>query len=584
MEREGAARSAYLDHACASDPELRTEVMRILRGHAGFDPMFDSIRGAQSSGTVRAAAGGSAQRKELDNPSVRRRKGVFVSRLPDELLERGARRLVLLVLVYAAGFVAAYVTRELTVHVIGDSPYRQAPHTAGQLVALTFVLLSLLVSGVLARRQMGAARVVKLGLGFEVVGSLGIALASYSGVWDLGHSAWGVSWLSVWIMMFPLLIPASPGPAALAAFASACMGPLAIALWSLTRHGNWPPMYIVLETTVPNYVCAVLAWIGSQHIHRIGLELRVSRRLGHYRLVSPLGSGGMGEVWIAEHDMLARPAALKLVRHDLADRPQGLNATLELFEREAQTTAALTSPHTVRLFDFGLTDDEVFYYVMELLEGLDLERLVRQYGPVPASRAAYLLRQACASLAEAHEAGLVHRDIKPSNLIVCRQGLERDFIKVLDFGIAVPRHTTGARQEAFHRSPEGEGGGLMGTPAFMAPEVMRGEAEPRSDLYALGCVAYWLVTGHQVFEASDIGDVVRRHRDEQPLPPSERTELDVPGAFDAVVLACLEKDPERRPANAAELASRLAAIPGPPWGQQQAREWWQEREISAEPS
>ncbi len=124
----------------------------------------------------------------------------------------------------------------------------------------------------------------------------------------------------------------------------------------------------------------------------------------------------------------------------------------------------------------------------------------------------------------------------------------------------------------------------MGTPAFMAPEVMRGEAEPRSDLYALGCVAYWLVTGHQVFEASDIGDVVRRHRDEQPLPPSERTELDVPGAFDAVVLACLEKDPERRPATAAELASRLAAIPGPPWGQPQAREWWQEREISAEPS
>ena len=578
LEREGAARTNYLDHACGSDTDLRAEVMRILCAHPGFDPMLDSVRGTQSAGTVVPDRGAPADRLVPAASSTPRREGVFAARLPHELLERGARRLALLVLLYAAGLVAGYLTREVTVHVVGGSPYHQGKHAAGQVVVGTFVLLSLVVSMVLARRQFGAARVVKFGLGFEIVGSLGIALASYPGVWDLGHAAWGVSWLCVWIMIFPLLIPASPRSAALAAFASACMGPLAIALWSLTRSYAWPPAHIVLATTVPNYLCAAIAWFGSQYIHRIGLELRAARRLGHYRLVSPLGSGGMGEVWIAEHDMLARPAALKLVRHDLYDRFERSGGTLELFGREAQMTAALTSPHTVRLYDFGLTDDEVFYYVMELLEGLDLERLVRQFGPVPATRAAFFLRQACASLAEAHDAGLVHRDIKPSNLFVCRQGLQRDFIKVLDFGIAVPRDTVGAGPEGVRTSQDRLDGALLGTPAFMAPEVMRGESEPRSDLYALGCVGYWLVTGHQVFEASDIARVVQRHREELPQPPSARTECDVPVEFDAVVLSCLEKDPERRPASAADLAARLEAIPGPSWDEEQAQRWWRERE------
>src|SRR5262249_23698430 len=187
----------------------------------------------------------------------------------------------------------------------------------------------------------------RFGLAFEVVGSLGIALASYSGIWELGRADWGVSWLCVWIMMFPLLIPAPPRPAALAAFASACTGPLAIAVWAATRNFKWPATHVVLATTLPNFVCAALAWFGSQYIHRLGLELRAARRLGRYRLVAPLGGGGMGEVWVAEHDMLARPAALKLVRRDLASRDALRGATLELFEREAQTTAALSSPHTV---------------------------------------------------------------------------------------------------------------------------------------------------------------------------------------------------------------------------------------------
>jgi len=583
IEREGPSRGAYLDHACGDDQALRAEVERIVRGHHGYDTLLDGMSGTQEPGTIAPrrrdadSDGPRAAQTATDGAELGPRRagapGAFAARLPAELLERGARRLALLVLVYAVGFVVAYVVREVTVHGVGGTPYEQRTHTPGQVLAATFVLVSLLVSMIAARRRLPPARVVQLGLAFEVIGSLGIALASYAGVWELGHAAWGVSWLCVWIMMFPLVIPAPPRSAALAAFSSACMGPLAIALWSTTRGFAWPPAHVLLATTVPNFVCAGLAWFGSQHIYRIGLELRAARRLGRYRLVAPLGGGGMGEVWIAEHDMLARPAALKLVRRELLDRGAGLAATLALFEREAQTTATLTSPHTVRLYDFGLTDDEVFYYVMELLEGLDLERLVRQFGPVPSERAVHFLRQACASLAEAHDSGLVHRDIKPSNLIVCRQGLEVDFVKVLDFGIAAPRPEPRSEARA-PRDPLEPSGVLIGTPAFMAPEATRDAAEPRSDLYALGCVGYWLVTGHRVFESNDAMDVLERHRNERPTPPSHRTELEVPAEFDAVILACLEKDPARRPASAASLAARLADLPSHGWNQDQARAWW----------
>ncbi len=579
MEREGAARAAYLDHACQDDAALRAEVERILRGHHGYDTLLDGTTRTLEPGAIAPrrsatdAHGPSSAPIVSDATGRPRRASVFTARLPAELIERGARRLALLVVVYAVGFLVAYVVREVTVHGVGGTPYEQSTHTPGQVLVTTFMVVSLFVAAIAARRRMAPARVVRLGLVFEVVGSLGIALASYPSVWELGRAAWGVSWLCVWIMMFPLVIPSPPRSAAIAAFASACMGPLAIAVWSATRSFAWPSTQVVFATTVPNFVCAALAWFGSQHVYRIGLELRAARRLGRYRLVAPLGGGGMGEVWIAEHDMLARPAALKLVRRDLLARGAGVAATVAHFEREAQTTAALTSPNTVRLYDFGLTDDEVFYYVMERLEGLDLERLVRQFGPVPSARTVHFLRQACASLAEAHEAGLVHRDIKPSNLFVCRQGLEVDFLKVLDFGIVAPHREAGAPSDTLTPS-----GMVVGTPDFMAPEATFGASEPRSDLYALGCVGYWLLTGHRVFESSGPLDAIGRHRGERPAPPSRGTEHAVSAELDALILACLEKDPAQRPASAAALAARLADLPGPVWDQEQARAWWRENQ------
>src|SRR5262245_24008926 len=220
--------------------------------------------------------------------------------------------------------------------------------------------------------------------------------------------------------------------------------------------------------------------------------------MGSYHLVELLGRGGMGEVWRGEHRLLKRPAAIKLVRPELlgANSDADSHDMLRRFEREAQATAALSSPHTIRLFDFGVTSDRTFYYVMELLAGRDLESLVREFGPVPADRALFLLRQACHSLADAHARGLVHRDVKPANIYTCRMGLEYDFVKVLDFGLVKFADRTAMQQTLMTAAHT-----TTGTPAYMAPELILGEADidRRADVYALGCVAYYLLTGQLVF-------------------------------------------------------------------------------------
>ncbi|MCA9751049.1 MAG: serine/threonine protein kinase, partial [Gemmatimonadetes bacterium] len=231
---------------------------------------------------------------------------------------------------------------------------------------------------------------------------------------------------------------------------------------------------------------------------------------------------------------------------------------------------ALRSPHTINLFDYGVSDEGTFYYVMELLDGLDADSLVRRFGPVPAGRAIGILRQMCHSLAEAHERGLTHRDIKPANVYVCRYGRDHDFVKVLDFGL-VKTGTDASSATALTME-----GVISGTPAFMAPEQARGadRADARSDLYAVGCVAYWLLTGRLVFDGTGAVDLLVHHARSEPVPPSQRTELEIPAALDEIVLACLAKDPARRPASAADLSARLASCGIPEWSPDEAREWW----------
>ena len=322
------------------------------------------------------------------------------------------------------------------------------------------------------------------------------------------------------------------------------------------------------------FLIGALASVYAAHTtHLAQKELSEAKQVGHYRLKEKIGSGGMGEVWRAEHDLLARPAAVKLICPEVLGETNGGSAlALRRFEREVQATAVLHSPHTIGIYDFGTTPDKTFYYVMELLEGLDLATLIEQFGPVSAGRAVYLLKQVCKSLAEAHHTGLVHRDVKPANIYSTRQGLEYDFVKVLDFGLVTGGGIHG------HKTLLTLAGTATGTPAFMAPELAMGKenVDARADLYSLGCVAYWLLTGQLLFENSNPVAMAVDHVRTSPTPPSQRTETEVPEPLEQVILSCLEKDPNARPSSALDLYNQLEACNlDSTWNQRQAKEWWQ---------
>jgi len=293
--------------------------------------------------------------------------------------------------------------------------------------------------------------------------------------------------------------------------------------------------------------------------------------LGSYRLVERLGTGAMGEVWLAKHQLLARPAAVKLIRQDALGDGEDDEVFLKRFQREAHATANLHSPHTVQLHDFGVTETGTFYYVMERLNGMDLENIVSQFGSLPPERVVWFLRQACRSLSEAHEAGMVHRDIKPANLFACRLGPDYDFLKVLDFGMVTA--PVGDQQTRLT-----QGGTSQGTPAYMAPEIALGEVEVdgRADIYAMGCVAHWMLTGGLLFEADSAMAMMLHHVRTPPVAPSTLSEEEVPEALDSLILNCLEKKPGDRPAHADELWQRLGEVEfSDPWTHQRARQWWQ---------
>jgi serine/threonine protein kinase len=247
------------------------------------------------------------------------------------------------------------------------------------------------------------------------------------------------------------------------------------------------------------------------------------------------------------------------------------------FEREAQAIASLRSPHTVDLFDFGIADDGTFYYVMELLDGLDAERIVKTFGPMPAARVIHVIRQVCHSLSEAESIALVHRDIKPANIFLCRYGEDDDFAKVLDFGIVKALRETNGADVAVTLTAVTAPHIVQGTPAFMAPEQVLGGSpvDNRVDIYGTGCLAYWMLTGQLVFTGDTPMQLIMQHAQAIPEPPSGRTELPIPKELDAIVLACLAKNPADRPQTARELARRLDAVPDiGQWTPEHARAWW----------
>jgi eukaryotic-like serine/threonine-protein kinase len=311
----------------------------------------------------------------------------------------------------------------------------------------------------------------------------------------------------------------------------------------------------------------VLATYGAHLVNTLRIRAIEARQLNQYRLREQIGVGGMGEVHLAEHRMLKRPCAIKLIRPERAGNPR----RLEQFEHEVRATARLTHPNTVEIFDYGHTEDGTFYYVMEYLPGLSLEGLVAADGPLMPSRVIFLLRQACEALAEAHAAGMIHRDLKPANIFATQRGGRYDFVKLLDFGLV---------QEVIDPQPASRGRerAVSGTPAFMAPEQVRNDRplDHRCDLYAMGAVAYHLLTGRPPFE----GETQTRMLDAQvhdPVVPPSRLRPDVGVDLERVVLRCLAKAPEDRFASAKDLEEALAACAAASqWDYRKAAAWWEE--------
>lgn len=307
-------------------------------------------------------------------------------------------------------------------------------------------------------------------------------------------------------------------------------------------------------------VCAVI----SRVIYGLREEVHEARRLGQYTLEGLIGVGGMGRVYRASHAMLRRPTAIKLLGPDRTSRD-----ALERFEREVQLTAQLTHPNTVTIYDYGRTADGVLYYAMELLDGATLEEVVDVDGPQIPARVVYILDQVAGALGEAHAIGLIHRDVKPANIVLCRQGGELDVAKVVDFGLVKEldqRHPASVSQE----------GTISGTPLYMAPEILTesNAASPRSDIYALGAVGYYLLTGEHVFAGRTVIEVLGHHLHTEPVPPSLRLGDPVPEDLERLILDCLAKDPAKRPRDAAELRRRLDACDVGRWAQRRAETWW----------
>lgn len=499
--------------------------------------------------------------------------------LPRDLRLQATRRLRVIALLYALAFFLADFGPPLFLGSIREKfqdPIDWAA-TAASIVA------GLVVAALVASPRLSWETKVNLGLVFEVAASYGIALSQYLGVSVVAAApivlhVISPSWVAVWMVFFAVVVPAPPGRALLALIGAASAPPVVIGLalhHAGLSHLMSPSMFF-LHHVFTYMICAMLGYVGARVVYALGADVSRARELGSYRLIERLGAGGMGEVWKASHHLLARQAAIKFIRPDAiaSSDPQETKTVLKRFELEARATASLSSAHTVAIYDYGVTDDGTFYYVMELLDGMDCDRLIRSFGPLPPARVVHLMAQVCESLEEAHDKHLIHRDVKPANIYVCRSGNRCDFVKVLDFGIvahplapSVPELRLTLPQEA------------VGTPQFMAPEVALGQKlDGRADLYGLGCVAYWLAAGRPVFEGSSVYDVIAKHLHEPPDPPSLHAPGGMPPELDALILRCLAKEPAQRPADARELARQLRVLPLPdPWSEELAEAWWNDR-------
>jgi len=488
--------------------------------------------------------------------------------LTPELLKDAPRRLAIAGIVVACvGFVNLMI--HLGLPALGLYEMRK-PLSITDIAAVMLIVMSIGAIFLARSGKITPGRKLDLGQVYQVILAFGAGflpkLCPYEPIIPV------FSWICVLILLFPVIVPNSLSKILLAGFLCASMEPLGV--WMAGALGKEiPPLRDLFDAFYPNYICVALTIVPCVVVHKLSREVNLARAMGSYSLTEQIASGAMGEIWRGRHNLLAREAAIKIIRPEMLNVPvDQAEQLLHRFNQEAQATALLESPHTIELFDYGINDEGVFYYVMELLEGIDLDTMVAKYGSVPCERVIFLLRQVCHSLADAHAGGMIHRDIKPANIFTCRKGRDYDFVKVLDFGLVKSRHTDelDSALKTAHQA-------VLGTPAFMAPEMARGTsvADARADIYAAGCVAYWLLTGSLVFEAESTLDLIVKHASEIPVPVSKRTEEALPAELEKIIMSCLEKDPAKRPQSADELERLLGEVKcADAWSRERAKRWW----------
>ncbi|MEO8199421.1 MAG: serine/threonine-protein kinase [Gemmatimonadota bacterium] len=499
--------------------------------------------------------------------------------LPPDLLREASRRLSVISLLGAVLWIVGSIADHIVLHVMepANPGWNVLNATDGIALALTAISLGLFFYSRNTTRQ--PRFILDLGLGYLVLTTLALGLLIHL---DPPPKGWPVfpiiTWVGVVLIMFAAIVPSTPRKTLVVGLIAASMNPLSMLLARARGTWHFASASDVLLMHYPDYMLVGVAVVISHVVSQLGHQVTKARELGSYQLGELLGRGGMGEVYRATHRMFARPAAIKLIRPDMVGAENSETAQLAVarFRREAEAAANLRSPHTVELYDFGVTDDQTLYFVMELLDGMDLETMVRRYGPLNASRIIHIMNQVCDSLEEAHARGLVHRDVKPANIHLGLVGLRHDFVKVLDFGLV--KSFAGGNSDL----SMGTAAGLTpGTPSYMAPEMALGETvDGRADLYALGCVAYYLLTGQLVFEATSGVQMIARHVRAEPIPPSIRANMVVAPALERLILDCLAKKPEDRPGTAAEIARRLSTIDLEPWTEDLATTWWVENHPS----
>jgi len=549
-------RRAYLDEACGTDNVLRAEVESLLRAHARAEGFLEPLVALPSAFFVPPAEENAARSSALRVQVLAASPAAY----RDEVAALLRRRL------QAAALILALVT------VLGVRATWALPGLGLRLAALAVIGSCYLVlrhGGPLPLRHLRALDLVLLAA-FSVpllhlpdmlerarAGDAGtVVMARY---FNLG--AW-----AVFLAFYGLLIPNTWRRAAGVLLPLACLPYLNFHLL-----GSYEPRvrqaFAAPHHHVPiplPFIGAAIGIIGAHTLHSTRRTVFQARQLGQYRLGEKLGSGGMGVVYAAEHQLLKRPCAIKLIRPEV----EVDGRALARFEQEVQATARLSHWNTIEIYDYGRTEDGEFYYVMELLRGLSLADLVERFGPLPPARAIYLLRQLCAALHEAHTAGLIHRDIKPANIFAAARGGAYDVLKLLDFGL-VKHCAAGADAST-------DGGLISGSPPFMAPEQAAASAalDARSDIYSLGALAYCLVTGQPPFRGTTLRDYVAAHTQQPVLPPSLR-QSGIPADLDDVILRCLEKQPERRYPSAMAVEQALGACScAGQWDAEQAAQWW----------